>query len=70
MCEQIIIHIFLNKLKYKLKRTCFEKCEISQIFNSEIENGCTAEFASMYTIHVRCASKLTRGVPEVRGFSL
>ena len=24
----------------------------------------------MYTIHVRCASKLTRGVPEVRGFSL
>jgi hypothetical protein len=42
MCKKLIIHIFQYKLKLKLRRTCVEKCEISQIFNSEIENGCTA----------------------------
>ena len=37
--------------------TCVEKCEISLIFNSEIDNVCTVEFASMYIMHVRCESK-------------
>ena len=36
----------------------FEKCEISQIFNSEIEKGGTVEFAGMYIMHERCDHKL------------
>ena len=36
-----------------------QKGEISQIFNSKIENVCTVEFASMYIMHVRCESKFS-----------